>query len=234
MAIDPRALEQAIDRFRKGVDEVSLTAALEQVCAAAVDLFGVSGAGLMIVDDNQSLRCVVATDDAGTVLEKTQEQVGEGPCVDSLILDILVMTADVTSDERWPRLGPLMRETRVRSVLGVPARAGGGAIGAFNVYRSTPGEWSVVEIQAVTAFNTVVESLIGSALLADAHESVVQQLQYALENRVNIERAVGVIMGREGVDPVTAFNRLRAGARSQRRKVADLAQEILQGFTPPA
>lgn len=226
MSIDAAALERAVNELRADPGS-DLTDALRQVCGATVSAFGVSGAGMMIIDDNQELRHVTSTDEDGRKLEEFQAAVGEGPCVDTLIFDRAVTTTDASIDARWERLGPLLRETDVRAVLGVPTRAGGGAIGAFNVYRSTQHEWDESELRAIAAFSDIVETLIGNALLANARETIVQQLQYALENRVSIERAVGVIMARDRVDPVTAFNTLRSHARAQRRKVSDLADEIL-------
>jgi GAF domain-containing protein len=236
MTTDRDALSDVLAGLRSTPVTGDLTAALENVCEAAVGVFGVSGAGMMMIDENHGLRPIAASDEPGHLLEQTQSDAGQGPCVDTLIFDTVVATEDVTIDERWPRVGPKLRDTSVRAVLGIPARAAGGAIGAFNVYRSEPHVWDGSEIDAFESFNGVVETLIGSAVLADARETVVQQLQYALENRVTIERAVGVIMGRDGVDPVTAFNTLRTQARAERRRVSELADEILarfaQGSTP--
>jgi AmiR/NasT family two-component response regulator len=67
-------------------------------------------------------------------------------------------------------------------------------------------------------------------MLAHARGRLVEQLQYALDHRVVIERAIGLLMGRAGdVDAVAAFNRLRDLARSQRRRVAEVAEEVLAG-----
>jgi AmiR/NasT family two-component response regulator len=82
-------------------------------------------------------------------------------------------------------------------------------------------------VQGLTEFNRIIESLLGQALLAHRHGEVVNQLQYALDNRVVIERAVGYLMGAEGLDAVTAFDRLRRMARASRRKVAEVANEVL-------
>ena len=60
------------------------------------------------------------------------------------------------------------------------------------------------------------------------------QLQYALDYRVVIERAVGYLMGTHRLDAVTAFDVLRKQARDSRRRVADVATEILGGTTGPA
>ena len=63
---------------------------------------------------------------------------------------------------------------------------------------------------------------------------VADQLQYALDYRVVIERAVGYLMGTHHLDAVTAFDVLRRRARDSRRRVADVATEILGGSTGPA
>jgi hypothetical protein len=55
-----------------------------------------------------------------------------------------------------------------------------------------------------------------------------------LDYRVVIERAVGYLMGTHRLDAVTAFDVLRKRARDSRRRVADVASEILGGTTGPA
>jgi GAF domain-containing protein len=233
MQIESSALRSALARLGSASIEGGVQPALQAVCDATAQVFDVAGAGLMIIDDSQVLRYVAATDEPGRVLERVQEATGQGPCVDALVSDVLVTTPDVSCDERWPETALLMGETPVRAVLGVPAHVAGGAVGSLNVYRTTVQPWDATEVDALKAFNTVIENLLAAAVLAEARDEIARQLQYALDHRVTIERAVGVIMGRDRVDPVTAFNVLRSHARSQRRKVADLAAEILEAFGQP-
>jgi AmiR/NasT family two-component response regulator len=75
----------------------------------------------------------------------------------------------------------------------------------------------------------VIEMVLASGLLARRQEQVVEQLQYALDHRVAVERAIGVLMGRHDLDPVEAFNRIRAVARRERRKAAEVADDVLTG-----
>ena len=71
--------------------------------------------------------------------------------------------------------------------------------------------------------------IVGSAALAAREHSVLaDQLRYALDYRVVIERAVGYLMGAHGLDAVTAFNVLRKRARDSRRRIADVGAEILE------
>jgi AmiR/NasT family two-component response regulator len=73
----------------------------------------------------------------------------------------------------------------------------------------------------------VIEDLIGSALIAQQRGQLVDQLQHALDNRVVIERAIGYLMARDQLDAVDAFDRLRRQARSERRKVIELASDLV-------
>jgi hypothetical protein len=77
-------------------------------------------------------------------------------------------------------------------------------------------------------YSEVVEAILGAALSADAAGELADRLQYALDHRVVIERAVGLLMARAEVDAVTAFNIMRTTARNERRKVAEVAQGLLE------
>ena len=74
----------------------------------------------------------------------------------------------------------------------------------------------------------MLASLLESALAAHQRGQIVDQLQLALDQRVSTERAIGYLMGRDGIDARAAFDRLRRTARSQRRPVRDVAQEFLE------
>jgi GAF domain-containing protein len=207
--------------------EHGLKATLDQVLDATRELFAAGGAGLMMVDPDSVLSGVAATDEAGHILEQTQEQIGEGPCVDTLTFDRVISTADLAEDQRWQGLTSRMPESPIRALIGVPVRIGGGAVGALNVYRNEPGEWTDGERSALEAYARLVEQVLSTGLEARRREQLAEQLQQALDNRVTIDRAVGAVMAREQVNAVMAFNKLRFKARSASRKVVDVAAELL-------
>jgi len=149
-------------------------------------------------------------------------------CVPEQMVNPLLDVAEL-DDERWPEIHEPLLAAGVRSVLGVPTRLGGGPVGTLNVYTAEPRAWDQSERDAIRAFNSLLEGQIASAVALRHHGRVVEQLQYALENRVVIERAIGMLMARDDIDAVTAFARLRRTARSSRRTVAVLARDILEG-----
>jgi len=78
-----------------------------------------------------------------------------------------------------------------------------------------------------------VQSAIEVALRRQAEierlEQKVDQLEGALARRATIERAKGILMERHGVDDRTAFERLRTHARTERRRVVDVASAVAEG-----
>ncbi len=230
--VDPAALAESLDALassRSPIDELPLEASLARVIDATRRVFSVTGVGLMLGDAESALRYVGATDEAARALEAAQEELAVGPCVNGYVTGQVVATADLASDPRWPELSGRVVPAGVVSVLGVPTRLGGIVVGSLNVYRSEPYEWDTSDIAAVEAHNEVLEAMLGVAVATRRRGIVVEQLQTALDRRVVVERAVGVLMERHAVSDVVAFAALRRAARDARRPVAELAGETLAG-----
>lgn len=228
MRIDDATLHRALDALTAtDLPRGDLEASLREVVGATRVIFDAAGAGIMLIDDGQVLHYVAATDARAAALEAAQEESGQGPCVDSLINDEIVHTDDLATDPRWPTVSEALGGLGIHAILGVPIHIGGTAVGSLNTYRDSPGEWDESEISAIKAHGRIVEELLGVAILARERHTIAEQLRHALESRVMIERAVGVVMAKRHLDPVHAFNELRTRARSERRRVIDVAHEVL-------
>jgi GAF domain-containing protein len=234
MHIDTAALKDSLEQIRSAPRETDLVASMERIIAAVNLLFDYDGAGVMFVDDGGDLRYIASSDETGRKLEEAQLAAGQGPCVDTYLHDRVVTSKDVHSDLRWPGLSQHL-DQGIQAVAGAPIHLGGGPVGTLNVYRSIAQEWDASDTSALTAYTALVGEILAAALAARDHSVLAGQLQYALDYRVIIERAIGFLMGRDGLDANEAFQRLRTEARGQRRRVADLAAELLgDPTTPPA
>jgi GAF domain-containing protein len=220
-------LQRTLQDLAANAGSVPLGDALQQAVDAASRLHSAVGSGVMIADGEHVLHYVAASDGHGRVLEQIQEQTGTGPCVAALVEGRIVETEDASSDPRWPEIHEHLRDTRVRAVIGLPLHVGGAVVGSLDVYWDAPRTWDEQEREGLIAYAALVDRLLIAALLAERHERTVQQLEHALEHRITIERAVGVLMEREGIEAVTAFQRLRKHARDSRRRVADIAGDLL-------
>ena len=220
------ALEDAV--ARAGTTEEPLGRVVE----AGRRILGVSGVSLMLLDAEGALHTLLATDEALRELEAAQARAGEGPCIECVVMGRAVRTGDLRDDARWPRLAAGMSTSDARAVLGVPTRIAGAPVGSLNVFRSEPYAWDDGDVAAVQAYNRIVEDVLVAAVAAGRNERIVERLQEALDRRVPIERSIGMLMGR-GIDAVAAFGALRGAARAQRRRVADVAEDLLAGSEVP-
>ncbi len=230
MHIDEQALQSSVEQLRQAPYEADLTRAMTRIVTAVDRLFCYSGAGVMFITDSQRLAYVAASDEGSRALEEAQ-QAGYGPCYESFIYATPVTTKDLHTDARWPDLLSRLPDS-VRAVAGVPIPLGGSPVGTLNVYCDEPAEWDSSDISALRAYADLIEEILAAALAARRQSALADQLHHALEYRVVIERAIGYLMATHRLDAITAFNMLRKHSRDARRRVSDVAAEIL-GDTEP-
>jgi GAF domain-containing protein len=230
VSIEPAALARSIGKL-EGLDpgEVGLDTALRTAVDTVDELFGFDGAGLMLLAEDEALRYAAASDERGRALEMIQEEVGEGPCIQAFVEDRGVRCTDARHDPRYPAFSRLAAEHGIGAVLGVPVDLRGGPIGTLNVYVVDAHEWDEAEVKAIEAFTRVLAVLLRTAAGLNLAEQVARQLQFALDHRVLVEQAKGILMEREGLDARAAFERIRDAARSARVKVAEAAQQVVDG-----
>lgn len=109
----------------------------------------------------------------------------------------------------------------------MPVELAGGPIGTLDAYVRSERRWNESEVSALQACAGVVANLLGQAVAAWTQGRLARQLQIALEHRVVIEQAKGALVAQEGLSEREAFERLRRQARSQRRRVVEVADEVL-------
>lgn len=228
MHVDDTVLQQVIGKLaQQELAGMDVRRAFAEVVNVMPPLFGADGAGILLVDESHVLRHAGSTDAGARLLEAVQESTGHGPCVEALVENTTVTVADILTDDRWPDLGPQLEPNGVRAVIGVPVRVGGVPAGSVNVYSREPRSWDESDRAALIAIESVVERLVTAAVLADRQEEVIGQLHRALQARVLIERAVGVLMAVGELDAAEALERLRRAARSGRQPVREVADDVI-------
>jgi hypothetical protein len=235
MPIDPADLAANIGEL-DGLDlERGLGPTVQQVVLAAKALFRADGAGLMLADLDGTLRWVSASEQQAQDVEEGQEQLAQGPCMTAFTLRTVIAVRDARiepSDDQGCR--SLLLRAGVQAAMSAPVDLQGGPIGTIDVYSKAPRNWDNSEVGALQAYAGIVANLLGRAAAAHLKGQLVDQLQTALTHRTLIEQAKGILMEREQIDAATAFERLRAAARSSSRKVADVAGDVLAGGQLPA
>jgi signal transduction protein with GAF and PtsI domain len=229
MAVDRQLLARTVGELRATLPQAGdLLAGLGRVVAATGTVVGVDGTGLTLVHEDGRPRWVAVSDAAMELLEQIQHDFGEGPCLSAFAEDRVVAVEDLGSERVWDRLAAVVGQLQVRGVLSVPVRLADQPVGTLDVYVTQPRAWTSGEVEALGALAVVTAELVSTGVELANREVEVAQLRQALASRVWIEQAKGVLAVTRGIDPDQAFQQLRRRARSSSRKLADLAQEVVQ------
>lgn len=236
--VDDDALREVLSDYARALalgdyDVGQVMFDLADQCTA---ILAVDGAGVCLDDGSGELHFLSATDGRAARLEEAQITHQDGPCFTAYRTGKLISVDDIGGDDRWPAYRDVALELGYGSVLGVPMPVRAETIGALNLYRDDRGPWdpSVLET-AATLSNMATGYVTMSRALADA-QVLTSQLQHALDTRVVVEQAKGVLVAQLGITPAEAYERLRTHTRAQRRRVHDVALDVVDGTLtlPPA
>jgi GAF domain-containing protein len=205
----------------------NLDEALRRIVDAAHQLFAVDGAGLMLIDPDQLLRNIAVSDQRIDDLEELQIEHGEGPCIDAFEDKTLIDTEDLAAEARWPKFSPAAVERGLRAVLASPIPYNQQAIGVVVVFSTKAHPWSPEGELALVSFTDLAALTIANTMQSEQRGELAIQLQRALDARVVIEQAKGALVARDGLSPGAAFEQMRRRARAERRRVVEIAAEIM-------
>jgi GAF domain-containing protein len=215
-----------LGRLRFG--EMKVEDAMHEIVRSTHAIFDVDGAGLMLADADHHLRNVAVSDDRLAHLEELQIQHREGPCIAAFEDKELVGAEDLTQEQRWPLFSAAALERGVRAVLASPLPYNQDAVGVVTVLSQDRHPWSAEGELALLAFTDLAALLIASMMQGHEQSMLAGQLQTALNSRAVIEQAKGVLIGQQGLSAHEAYETLRAQARSQRRKLAAVAADVVR------
>lgn len=216
------------------VDDFDLLDFLYGLTEKCVEILGVSAAGLMLTDERGRLQVIAASTERTRLLELFQLQTEQGPCMDCFRTGQPVSVADLPAADRWPHFSEAATEVGFASVHALPMRLRTEVIGALNLFDTEPGVLAEETRQVGQALADVATIGLLQQRAIQHRDSLTEQLQTALNSRVLIEQAKGVLAERLDLDMSDAFTMLRDGARNRNRRLSDLAREIVEGTDHPS
>jgi GAF domain-containing protein len=225
-----QALVELADTLVADFDVVELLSRLTDRC---LDVLDVGAAGIMLADPDGELRVMASSSETMRLLELFEVQSQEGPCLDCFRTGRPVVNQDLaTADGRWPRFASEASAAGFGSVHALPMRLRGAVIGALNLFCQTPGLMRQVDVDAGQALADIATIAILQHRAVREAQLVNEQLNNALNTRVVIEQAKGVISEREGLDLESSFLLLRNHARNHNLRLVDVATSITTGTLP--
>lgn len=213
------------------VDDFDVIEVLTMLTDRCLEAFDVSDAGLMLAAPvGGELRLMTSSSVIMRDLELFELQRREGPCLECYRSGEPVVAADLgVAGDRWPRFAPTAQAAGFRSVAAVPMRFRGTVIGALNLFRNRPGPVGAEDLVGARALADVATiAILQHQAVVDAR-TVNEQLSHALNSRIIIEQAKGVLAERATIEIDEAFQWLRHHARAHRRTVVAVAEELING-----
>jgi GAF domain-containing protein len=212
------------------VDDFDVVDLLTLVADRSVEVLEVAAAGLMLVAPEGDLRVVAFSSEAVRIVELFELQAEEGPCLEAYQTGEAIVNQDLTKvAERWPNFTPVALNAGFTSVHAIPMRLRGVIIGALNLFRAEEGEMEEQDVIAAQALADVATIAILHHRAASEAQLVNEQLTLALNSRIVIEQAKGVLAERSTLDMDQAFTRLRKYARDHNLRLVDVAAGVVAG-----
>lgn len=227
---ESRVRETFVELADTLVDEYDVIDFLDMLAGRVVELLDVTACGLVLADHNGRLNMVAASKESARVLELFQLQNDEGPCLECYRHSTRVRCPDLgDADERWPQFAPAARDAGYAAVEAIPMRLRDTVVGALNVFSARPG---VLNAEA-SALGQALADVATIGILHERtirhYEDVTGQLQTALNSRILVEQAKGVLAERLNSSVDDAFSVLRDHARSANQRLHDVAQAVVDG-----
>ncbi len=218
-----RAFVRLADTLASDFDVVDF---LQSLSADSVEIIGAEAAGVMLVDARGGLRLIASSDERMRLLELFELQGAQGPCLDAFSSGQAIQANAADSRSRWPVFAPRASEAGFQMMCAVPLRIRTDVIGALNLFRGTDTPFTGTEMDLAQAMAEVAAiGLIQERALRE-RSLLAGQLQAALNSRVVIEQAKGMIAEYLNVTMDQAFTLLRNYARDHNRKLSELALDI--------
>jgi GAF domain-containing protein len=230
MKISPERLAEVfVEVADTLVDEFDVIEFLEVVAIRTANLLDDSAVGVLLANHGGNLEFIAASEESVRLLELFQVQQSEGPCLDAFRTGKPVVSADLRkATKRWPQFAPRSVAAGLLSVHAFPLRLRAETIGVLNVFSANVnGHLTGTDSAVVQALADVAAIGLLQERAIKRGELLTEQLQGALNSRVIIEQAKGVVAQACGVTVNQAFEIIRHYSRNHQRRLSEVAHAVV-------
>lgn len=224
------AFVKLADTLIADYDMVDLLDTLVTECTALLD---VNAGGLMIADARGELQLVASTSEQADFVEVNQLNAGAGPCLDCFATGVAVSVANIDeTDGKWPAFRAAAAAQGFKSMHATPMRLRGQIIGTMNLFSVRAEQISDHDITVAQALADV--ATIGILQERSIRDSSIltEQLERALNSRILIEQAKGVMAAASSMDMDEAFSTLRNFSRNNNMSLRSVAEGLVKRTLP--
>lgn len=193
-----------------------------------VEVLGVDGAGVSIARDDR-LSFLTSSGAPVAVLEEFQASTGQGPCHVAFRHGEQVRVGNLEEWDEWPEYRRVALDQGMSAVASLPMPVHEQRVGALDLYRTEPHDWTDDELRVAQLLADMASGYVRNNMQLSESRSLADQLQRALDSRVVVEQAKGVLSGRNDISPNVAFDLLRTRARTSSTKLHEVCEQVITG-----
>ncbi|GAB3609492.1 GAF and ANTAR domain-containing protein [Humibacter ginsengiterrae] len=213
------------DTLTADYDVVELLHTLVTECT---EILGVQAGGLLLAEPGAGLHLLASTSESVELVELMQLSAGTGPCLDSFRTGRAIDVPDIAAAaSSWPEFASIALQHGFLSLHATPMRLRGDVIGTMNLFRTRLGAFPHRDADVAQALADVATIGIVHERIASQSNLVVAQLQHALDSRILIEQAKGVLAQSADLSMDDAFTALRSYARSRNLQLRAVAAGVV-------
>jgi len=229
------------DDFEELVD---LIAGMDDIKSVLDDLTGFAAA-TMTSATGEPIECAVTlhrrkrtvtiggSSGRAVVLDRIEQSLGDGPCIEALETGVPVLLGDVSSDRRWPEYRTALAAAGITTSLGIPMKLDddGGAV--LDFFAPVGGIFSEQAIADGVRFGEMAGKALRLAVRIASAEQRAENLRAAMDTRTVIDLACGIIMAQNKCNKDEAFHVLRSASNTRNQKLNELAEALVNRFSGP-
>jgi transcriptional regulator with GAF, ATPase, and Fis domain len=209
---------------------VDVADSLQLLTTWAAELWDVDATHVLLVDNDGDPQLASASTEPARLVGLAQIHYGEGPSLEALRQRTVSTWVDVVEDpDRWPRFAEAARLAGYAGVQGLPLRHDMETIGAVSLLRTTPGQLAGRDLVTAQVLTELAAIGTMNELGVRRRDEVTRHLQIALNSRITIEQAKGMLAARRQCRIDDAFETLRCYARNNNMRLHDLACAVVSG-----
>ncbi|BBH65292.1 transcriptional regulator [Actinoplanes sp. OR16] len=207
---------------------------LHTLTVRCVDLLSVDAAGIMVTDHRGNLRVMASSAERIHLIELLEIESAAGPCVECFATGQSVSDNDLHHvDPRWANFSRHASDAGFRAAHALPMRLREEPVGVLNLFTAHPGPMAADDVSLGQALADVTTIGLLQQRALHQRDEMVGQLQHALNSRIVIEQAKGMLFESLKIDMHDAFSLLRAYARRTNRRLSDVAGDIVEDRLDP-
>jgi len=200
-----------------------------------VSVLEATTAGVSLAGNDGVLVYVSAHSEGASELETVQQDSRQGPCHQAYLTGQMFTVQEIAVHDEWPLYRTKAAQLGLRAVVGVPLTIGDRCIGALDVYSDVCRAWTSEDLEAGMLLAKMATSYVLHASERDRVERVNEQLQQAMDTRIVIEQAKGLLSGELGISLDASFQMIRRHARSNHASLDAIANAVVTlGLRPKA